>query len=279
MTDVIRDLLRNIWSTAAPAWGQHAEYVDDRGAVVTQAMLEATGTGPGDRVLELACGPAGTGLAAAEIVGADGEVVLTDVAPEMTAIAAERAETRDLTNVKTVQTGMEDISFPDASFDAVLCREGLMLVINPTTALREAHRVLVPNGRAAFAVWGPRERNPWLGVLFDVITARLGMSVPPPGMPNPFALSDYGMLEELMNTAGFKDVTVREVASPVNASSFDEWWSVVPSLAGPVGPALALQPPDVYEALREDARTMLDQYRTDTEYDIPGLSFVGSGRH
>jgi ubiquinone/menaquinone biosynthesis C-methylase UbiE len=135
-------------------------------------MLEAAGTGPGDRVLELACGPAGTGLAAAEIVGADGEVVLTDVAPEMTAIAAERADSRNLTNVKTAQIGMEDITFPDASFDAVLCREGLMLVINPATVVREAHRVLVPSGRAVFTVWGPRERNPWLGVLFDMASSK-----------------------------------------------------------------------------------------------------------
>ena len=279
MTDVIRDLLRNIWSTAAPAWGRHADYVDDRGAVVTQAMLEAARTEPGDRVLELACGPAGTGLAAAEIVGADGEVVLTDVAPEMTAIAAERAGSRNLTNVKTAQIGMEDITFPDASFDAVLCREGLMLVISPATVVREARRVLVPSGRAVFAVWGPRERNPWLGVLFDVITARLGISVPPPGMPDPFALSDYGKLESLLSEAGFEDVSVREVESPMIVSSFDEWWTVVPSLAGPVGPALALQPADVLAGIREEAGTRLDQYRTETGYELPGLSFVGSGLH
>jgi SAM-dependent methyltransferase len=230
-------------------------------------------------VLELACGPAGVGLAAAEIVGADGEVVLTDVAPEMTAIASERADRRNLSNVKIVQMGMEDMTFPDASFDAVLCREGLMLVISPATALREAHRVLVPGGRAVYAVWGPRERNPWLGVLFDVVTARLGVTVPPPGMPDPFSLSDYGALEMLLNTAGFEEIIVREVASPVIVPSFDKWWSVVPALAGPVGAMLAAQPPEIYEAIREDARTMLDLYRTETGYEVPGLSFVCSGRH
>lgn len=279
MTNFIRDLLRNIWSTAAPAWGRHADYVDERGAVVTAAMLDAAGVRPGARVLELACGPAGAGLAAAEIVGADGEVLLTDVAPEMTAIAAARAAERNLTNVKIAEIGMEDITFPDASFDAVLCREGLMLVINPATVVSEAHRVLVPKGSAAFAVWGPRRANPWLGVLFDVITARLGITVPPPGMPDPFSLSDYGALEKLLNTAGFKDIVVREVDSPVIASSFDEWWSVVPELAGPVGPVLAAQPAEVYDAIREDAREILDRYRTEAGYELPGLSFVGSGVH
>jgi hypothetical protein len=98
-------------------------------------------------------------------------------------------------------------------------------------------------------------------------------------MPGPFALSDYGKLEELLGAAGFRDVSVREVATPMNVSSFGEWWSVVPSLAGPVGPLLAAQPADVTEAIRSDAETALDEFRTDTVYELPGLSFVGAGRH
>lgn len=279
MTDFLRDALRNIWSTAAPAWGEHADYVDARGAVITQVMLEVADVRTEARVLDLACGPGGTGIAAAEIVGPGSEVVCSDVAPEMTAIAAERASARNLGNVRTAQIGMEDIPLPDASFDAALCREGLMLVLDPAAAVRDAHRVLVPGGRAVYAIWGPRDRNPWLGVLLDAITARLGISVPPPGMPDPFALSDYGRLEELLSTAGFREVSVREVASPMNASSFDEWRAVVPSLAGPVGPLLDAQPPDVSAAIRGEACAALDQFRTDTGYDLPGLTFVGVGHH
>jgi SAM-dependent methyltransferase len=279
MSDPLRQSLRGIWSAAAPQWGAHADYVDGRGAVVVGAMLEAAGLRSDARVLELACGPGGAGLAAAEIVAPAGEVVLSDIAPEMTEIAAQRAHARNLGNVRTAQIDMESIDLPDATFDAVLCREGLMLVPDPAAAVREAHRVLVPGGRAVFAVWGPRDRNPWLGRLFDAITARLGIPLPPPGMPGPFSLSDYGKLEELLGAAGFRDVSVREVATPMTASSFGEWWSVVPSLAGPVGPLLAAQPVDVGEAIRSNAETALDEFRTETGYELPGLSFVGAGRH
>jgi SAM-dependent methyltransferase len=154
-----------------------------------------------------------------------------------------------------------------------------MLVIDPAAAVREAHRVLVPGGRAVYAVWGPRDRNPWLGVLLDAVTAHLGIPVPPPGMPDPFALSDYGRLEELLSEAGFREVSIREVATPMNASSFDEWWAVVPSLAGPVGPLLEAQPPEVSAAIRGEASATLDEFRTDSGYDLPGLSFVGVGHH
>jgi ubiquinone/menaquinone biosynthesis C-methylase UbiE len=61
---------------------------------VVEAILAAGRIRPGDTVAELGCGPGGLGFAAAELVGADGQVVLSDVAPEMTAIAADRARRR-----------------------------------------------------------------------------------------------------------------------------------------------------------------------------------------
>ena len=280
MSDPLRQALQGIWSSAAPAWERNADFVDDRGAEVAQAMLDAAALRPDQRVLELACGPGGVGLGAADLVGPGGTAVLSDIAPEMTVIAAERANARKLANVRTAQIDMEQIDFPDASFDVVLCREGLMLVPDPAAALKEAHRVLVPGGHVVFAVWGPRDLNPWLGVLLDAITETLGIPVPPPGMPGPFSLSENGKLEELLGAAGFGCVNVREVATPMNAGSFDEWWAVVPSLAGPVGPLIAGQPADVGSTIRARAEEALEQFRTDTgSFDLPGLSFVGSGVH
>ena len=107
-------------------------------------MLTAVDVQPGDHVLELGCGPGGVGIAAAEIVGADGHVVLSDVASEMTAIAAERAAARGLDNVAVRQFDMEHVDAPDTSFDKTLCREALMLVSDPIAAARETLRVLGP---------------------------------------------------------------------------------------------------------------------------------------
>jgi SAM-dependent methyltransferase len=182
-------------------------------------MLDVAGLRHGKRVLELACGPGGVGILAAEIVGPDGAVVLSDFAPEMTAIAAQRARSLGLTNVTTRELDLERIGYPDASFDVVLCRDGLMLVADPATAVREARRILAPNGRAVFAVWGPPERNPWLGILFDAVTAVLGAQIPPPGIPGPFSLDAPGALEELLASAGFTDVAAHEVSVPMHAAS------------------------------------------------------------
>jgi SAM-dependent methyltransferase len=273
----LRASLRAMWASAAPSWGEHADYVDARGAAVAEAMLDAARLQPGERALELACGPGGVGIAAAAIVGPNGKVVLSDVAPEMTAIAAERAKAAGLANVTTREVDLERTDFPQASFDAVLCREGLMLVPEPATAVRECHRVLRPGGRAVFAVWGPRELNPWLGLLFDAVTAETGFPVPPPGVPGPFSLGAPGDLRDLLVGAGFGDATMCEIPSPVHASSVVDWWSVVPSLAGPIARVLESLPAEVSGAIRVRAVAAMEQFATPDGYVLPGVSVVGVG--
>src|SRR5919197_2720067 len=126
-----------MWQSTASGWAEHADYVDARAAHVTRRLLELTRPGPDDRVLELACGAGGVGLAAAEVAG---EVVVSDVAPAMVAIAAERARVRSLDNVHALTLDLERIEQPDASYDVVLCREGRMFASGPARATREIRR-------------------------------------------------------------------------------------------------------------------------------------------
>src|SRR5215217_7287422 len=98
-TEQLRTRLHEMWAAVAPAWAAHASYADARGLEIGETMLDRTGPVSGERVLELACGPGGLGLAAAARVAPGGEVVFSDVAAEMTAIAARRASAAGLTNV------------------------------------------------------------------------------------------------------------------------------------------------------------------------------------
>jgi enediyne biosynthesis protein CalE5 len=271
--------LHAIWSAAAASWHEHADFVEARGAVVSAAMLAVADLRPGDDVLELGCGPGGVGIAAAEIIGPDGHVLLSDVVPEMTAIAEERVRREGLGNVAVRELDMEHIDVPDASFDRVLSREALMLMADPTAAAREALRVLRPGGRAVFAVWGPSAANPWLSALLNAVSTQLGAPVPPPGMPGPFALSGDGALAGILSAAGFADVDVHEVATPLQVASMDEWWTVVPSLAGPVAAIIDSLPDDVTSAIRADAESALGDYANASGYGIPGVSLVGVGHH
>jgi ubiquinone/menaquinone biosynthesis C-methylase UbiE len=274
--DDTRRQVHAMWASVADRWGEHADYIDARGAELTGRLLALAAPAPGERVLELACGTGGVGIAAAELVGPAGEVVLSDVAPEMTAIAAARA--RGLANVSARPLDLERIDEPDGAYDAVLCREGLMFAVDPAGAASELRRVLRPGGRFAVAVWGPRERNPWLALVFDAVSAVVGAPVPPPGIPGPFSLDDADRLAGVLAAGGLADVTVEEVAVPLRAGSFDEWFTRTSAIAGPLAARLAALPEAARAALRARLQEATAPYATPAGgLDIPGVSLVASG--
>jgi SAM-dependent methyltransferase len=260
----------------APGWAEHAGFVDARSESTTEKVLELARLRPGDRVLELACGPGGLGLAAAQRVAPGGEVVLSDFVPEMTAIAAARVAELGVVGVTTRVLDLERIDEPDGSYDVVLCREGLMFAPDPARAAGEIRRVLRPGGRAAIAVWGPRERNPWLGLVLDAVSAQLGAPIPPPGVPGPFSLADAGALEELLVKAGLSAVSVGEVDVPLRTGGFDEWWTRTSALAGPLAKVLVALPDDVVQAIRARALEAVGQYTTPAGLEFPGVTLVAA---
>jgi SAM-dependent methyltransferase len=274
----LRSHLHGMWSAVAESWGEHADYTEARAAEATARLLELAAPAPGDRVVELACGAGGTGIAAAARVAPGGEVVLSDVAPEMTAIAARRAAAAGVDNVTARALDLEEIDEPDATFDAVLCREGLMFTTDPARACEEIARVLKPGGRFAIAVWGARAQNPWLGLVMDAVGAQLGRPVPPPAMPGPFALDDAGRLEGLLTAAGLREVAVEELAVPLRTPSVDAWWERTSALAGPLQKILAAMPPEAIDAIKTRLRESAAPYATDDgALEFPGLTLIASG--
>jgi SAM-dependent methyltransferase len=173
---------------------------------------------------------------------------------------------------------IESIDEPDASYDVVLCREGLMFAPDPARAASEIRRVLRPGGRVAIAVWGPRERNPWLGVVLDAVSAQLGKPVPPPGIPGPFSLEDSDRLAGVLADGDLTDVAVSELSVPLRAASFDEWWTRTSALAGPLAKMLASLPEEAARALRARVRDAAGRYETSAGLEFPGVTLLAAGR-
>ena len=240
-----------MWNGVAGAWERNAQVVDVQLAAATATMLDAGQVGAGDAVLDVAAGPGGAGIAAAARVGDGGRVVLSDDAPAMVEAAARRAA--DLPSVTTMVCDQTRIDAPDESFDAVVCRHGLMFVDTPAAAVREARRVLKPGGRYVAMTWGTREANPWLGLILDAVGEQFGVEFPPPGIPGPFSLSDGAELADALRAGGLEDVDVVTVATPMGRESLEAWWEIVPQLAGPLAVALAGMPEDVREEIRARA--------------------------
>ena len=270
----IRPQLHGMWSAVSDSWAQHASFVDTRARHVTEWMISATTPTPGDRVLELACGPGALTLAVAPIVD-PGQVVASDVADEMVDVAVARAHSLGLSNVHGRRLDLEDFDEHGDSFDVVYCRDGLQFALDPQRATHELARVLRPSGRAAIALWADRDRNPWLGLVLDTVSEQLGVPVPPPGVPGPFSLGDATRARGLFDTAGLADVRLEELAVPLRAPSFDGWWRMTTSLAGPLALILGGLDADSVDSIRSRAREAVTPFTSlDGSVEIPGVALL-----
>ena len=177
----------------------------------TEMMLDVAAVQPGSRVLDVAAGTGEQTLMAARRVGPTGYVVATDHSSSMLNVAAEAARKEGLKNVETRVMNAENLELDVDSFDAVICRQALMLFPNPAKGLTEMRRVLKPEGKVAVTVHSALEKNPYHGIVFAIVQ-RLGNIPPPsPGEPWMFALGEPGALEDLYRRTGFLNVSVHTI--------------------------------------------------------------------
>jgi SAM-dependent methyltransferase len=267
-----------MWDSVAPGWEASAQFVDEHLARATEALLDAAGIREGSAVLDLAAGPGGAGLAAAERVGPRGTVVLSDSAAEMVAVASRRASGQ--AHVSTAVFDQSEIEAEDGSFDAVISRHGLMFAEDAAAAVREGSRVLRGGGRYAAMTWGPRELNPWLGLVLDAVGEQFGVPFPPPNIRGPFSLEHPALLGEALENGGLLDVRVESVQTPMHAASLQAWWERVPKLAGPLASALAGMEPEVRAEIEQRALTAGAHVSLPEAGQIvlAGSVLIGSGR-
>ncbi len=105
----------------------------------------------GETVLDIGSGGGLDSMVAARLVGPGGKVVGLDLSPEMVARAYENLKQTDLTNVAFQEFFGEDLPFPDGSFDVVISNGVFNLIPAKGRMLKEACRVLKPNGRLLIA--------------------------------------------------------------------------------------------------------------------------------
>jgi SAM-dependent methyltransferase len=124
-----------------------ASSVHAAGADLAQIAEIAGRVKPG-RALDLGCGGGHVSYAVAPHAGS---VVAYDLSAAMVSAVGAEAEKRGLNNVEAAQGPAEALPFPDASFDAVLCRYTAHHWPDVRKGLREARRVLKPGGHAVFS--------------------------------------------------------------------------------------------------------------------------------
>jgi ubiquinone/menaquinone biosynthesis C-methylase UbiE len=215
-------------------------------------LLRAAHLAPGMRILDIATGTGLSAEAALAAVGPTGHVTAADISPAMVRKARER-----LGKAPNVWVSVEDgqgLSFPDESFDAVLCNLGLMFFPDPVRGLSEFRRVLRPGGRAAVSVNTVVERS--YNHQINVMIARYLPSLAE-AVTRTFALGEASQLQLLFNEAAFADFETDTVRHTFVLPSFDAYYGPFERGGGSTGQALAALPEEIRRAIREEVRRNL----------------------
>lgn len=270
------DAVRETWDDVSDAWERYEDELAAFTAPVREALIDELDLGPDDVVLELAAGTGGLGRAIAPAVR---EVRSTDLAPGMVAAATARAEEAGLGNVRCEVADAQDLHLDDASVDAVVCQMGLMLMPDPASALVGSQRVLRPGGRIAVATWGPPQQNLWIIMLgASLLQHGHAVQTDPMGPGGLFSLSTPEVLEERLETAGFRDVRTFPVVVRESFERFEDFWELHAATGGPLRRVIDALAPDEVEAVRETCRASCEAMRDDAGYTFVGQALVASGR-
>lgn len=211
-----RQTTRAQWETAAEAWDRWGPLLARWLGPSTEAMLDMAGVRAGSRVLDVAAGAGEQTLVAARRAGPTGHVLATDISSTILTYAGKAARAAGLANVETKELdGESHDTLPEGSFDAAISRVGLIYFPDQQKALRGIRHALREGGRFAAVVYSTPDRNGFFSIPVGIIRRRANLAPPLPGQPGPFSLGAEGVLAKALEQAGFRDVEVRRVDSPV----------------------------------------------------------------
>lgn len=228
-------------------------------------LSEVARIGPGDRVLDIACGTGALALAALERTGPEGLVVGLDPNPDMLSVAR-----RNSARIEWRDGRAESLPFPDQHFDAVASQFGFMFFEDRARALREMMRVLRPGRRLAVAVCDALDNSPGYAAFAALLKRLFGERVAE-AFRAPFVLGDADLLRGICREAGIADADIVRRNGIVRFSSIGALVSTERACVWTLGGVLD---DEQFALLATKANQALQPFETGTgaiAFDMPAL--------
>jgi ubiquinone/menaquinone biosynthesis C-methylase UbiE len=241
-------------------------------APVSERMLDLANVRAGTRVLDLASGCGEPAVRAARRVGASGSVLGLDISDALLELAREKARGEGLSNIELRVADAEPLhGLPDAAFDAVTSRWGMMYMRSPATALSNVRRVLAPGGHFVAALWAEPARCSWVTLPREVLARYREVPSLESQGSGAFRYANLADIERDLQSGGFTLSHCEEIDTPVieAASGVDivAWVNEFGLL--PLADALSAQDRARYDADLADAA---EQHRTDGVIRLGGVT-------
>lgn len=190
-----------------------------------QQTIDRLSLRPGDRVLDVCCGSGASAIPAAICVGSNGQVLGIDLAESLLELARDKSRQQGLENIEFQYGDFENLGFPSASFDAIVCVFGIFFVPDMLAAVQELWRMVRPGGKLAITSWGTKVFEPANQIFWSAIEAER------PDLYRKFTpwdrIRDSASLQALLEAGGATNLEVFEEVGTYELTSPDDWWTMV----------------------------------------------------
>ena len=227
-------------------------------------FVDAAGVEPGQRAIDVGCGPGALTDVLVERLGA-GQIAAVDPSEPFVAYAASR-----LTGVDVRRATAEDLPYPDAAFDIALAQLVVHFMADPVAGLREMGRVTKPGGVVAACVWDHAGGGGPLATFWTAVRDTDGEAEDESGL----AGVREGHLGELARAAGLADIEESRLTVGVDYPSFEEWWTPYTLGVGPAGAYVGGLDEPRREALRDRCAELLP----DAPFTVPASAWCVRAR-
>jgi len=268
------------WRESAFYWQKHADTIRTMFGPITQALMEGAEIVEGDAVLDVAGGAGEPSLTIAETVGPTGSVICTDVTAEMVAAAQSEAQRHGVTNIAFRQCAADSLPFENNSFDAAVCRLGVMFFPEPLAGLREMLRVAKREGVLSLAVWDKGELNPFSYLITDVLAKHFGAPAPAdPNAQGAFRFAEHGSLARILIDAGAANVGERVLEFQITAPiSLKQFWELRSETSRTLREKLATLPEQQRNLIAQEVQEAVRKYFSNGQMSIPAQMIIVTGR-
>lgn len=205
-------------------------------------FLSFTGGEPGQRALDVGCGPGALTQVLATGLGAS-HVAAADPSESFVAACSERVPGADVRRAAAA-----DLPWDDATFDLVVSQLVLNFLPDPEAGVAEMRRVARPGGTIAACTWDYADGMTMLRTFWD---AAHDIDPDAPDEARTMRFTTERELATLWEGAGLTDVRTRSLEVSTEYADFDDYWLPFTLGVGPGGAYAASLDPGALERLRD----------------------------
>lgn len=225
-------------------------------------------------VLELACGTGRVTRHLRKALPDNIKLLATDISNDMLNVAKKRLN--EVTGISYQVEDIQNLSFPDNSFDLAICQFGMMFLPDKNKGFSEIFRVLKPGGKLMFFTWDATVNMPLFKQLINDLILPYFEGEDTNRFFTPFSLYNPQILQGFLQTAGFKDTKTEHVVlrsgSPTVQNISDGLFR-----KHPLGKEIKVKEPSAFESIAKKFEGIIaSQFGTvDPEFDLS--AFLTSG--